>query len=482
MSLADALGSDNTFVEPQQTSYITPGEDAEMEDLFGGDDEVRDAPPTSASPASPAEETEREGSLERQRRHLEYGEDDGEPGDTMEQKIEAEVGIPDIPYPRPSDGNHWILRLPNYLKLDSRPFEKEVYTGPENEEDLRANPDLLRDRSASIRLEVENTMRWRWVRGPDGTMIRESNARVVRWSDGSLSLQLGKELYDLTHNVDASHLKPESGPYAGGGLNYLVAQHKRAMVLQAEAPITGIMSIRPVGMDSEAHRKLVRAVSQKNTRLARIKIDNSLTVPDQPGAGGKKTRSAPRRTPRDPDASPRKRGRQSRLSAAEYTDDDDDEDAGGDDSDDGRVNSSQKRRAPQKKRKPSGADGEDRADDYKADDFVVADSESDDEGGSSRKKKKKNVDYDDVPDELEQMEKQLERQESDRRRAAKGAPKPSTSSTTKPALAPPPPPPPAPAVESDGEEMDIESEEEDEDMPAVSRKGKRKVAFEDDDE
>jgi len=57
----------------------------------------------SVSPA------EREDSVERQRRHLEYGEDEGEPDETMEPKIEADVQIPDVPYPRPSDGKVRML-------------------------------------------------------------------------------------------------------------------------------------------------------------------------------------------------------------------------------------------------------------------------------------------------------------------------------------------------------------------------------------
>ncbi|VDQ17112.1 unnamed protein product [Trichobilharzia regenti] len=32
-------------------------------------------------------------------------------------------------------------------------------------------------------------------------MVHESNARIVRWSDGSLSLHLGDEIFDI-HKVD----------------------------------------------------------------------------------------------------------------------------------------------------------------------------------------------------------------------------------------------------------------------------------------
>ena len=51
-----------------------------------------------------------------------------------------------------------------------------------------------------------------------------------------------------------------------------MAQHKRAQLLQAEAVITGYMTLRPTGMQSETHRMLVRAVGQKHNKVARLRM------------------------------------------------------------------------------------------------------------------------------------------------------------------------------------------------------------------
>lgn len=55
--------------------------------------------------------------------------------------------------------------------------------------------------SASIRprlkLKVENTMRWRTVFDKEGNAVKESNAKLVRWSDGTFSLHLGSEIFDV---------------------------------------------------------------------------------------------------------------------------------------------------------------------------------------------------------------------------------------------------------------------------------------------
>lgn len=44
---------------------------------------------------------------------------------------------------------------------------------------------------------MENTIRWREAVDKEGNLVKEANARFVRWSDGSLSLHLGSEIFDV---------------------------------------------------------------------------------------------------------------------------------------------------------------------------------------------------------------------------------------------------------------------------------------------
>lgn len=48
-----------------------------------------------------------------------------------------------------------------------------------------------------MKLKVENTIRWREVTDDEGNVLKESNARLVKWSDGSFSLHLGSEIFDV---------------------------------------------------------------------------------------------------------------------------------------------------------------------------------------------------------------------------------------------------------------------------------------------
>jgi hypothetical protein len=43
---------------------------------------------------------------------------------------------------------------------------------------------LDEDGRARLKLKVENTLRWRKVTDEDGNESRESNARIVQWTDG----------------------------------------------------------------------------------------------------------------------------------------------------------------------------------------------------------------------------------------------------------------------------------------------------------
>lgn len=291
---------------------------------------------------------------------------------------------------------------------------------------------------------------------------RESNARIVRWSDGTLSLRLGKEFFDVTQSIDSSGRISRStlggsqqsqlsqGTQSGvktEGLTYLVAQHKRSQILQAEALITGYMALRPTGMQSETHRLLVKAVGQKHNKVARLRIAPEPTVdPEREKLelikqSAKKSKS--RKTAQDEYGYPKKRKRMPRsMDRGDiYTDDEEESGlyAGEDEDEDERGMGSSPRKP---KRKAGDITGED----YQADDFVVPD-ESDDDGVSGGRSKKKAKDYTD-DDDLERMEAKLEKQVAAERKGRGGDSRKSKTED-----------------EETGEDeagMDVESEEEEE--------------------
>ncbi|CCM05404.1 uncharacterized protein FIBRA_07620 [Fibroporia radiculosa] len=466
--------------------------DEEMHDLFGEaeDDNVNivkhdeATTPASSEPAEPLD-----GLTSPERRHrqdMEYAEaeqDEGEP--VINQVLEADAPIPNIPVPRSSDGNYWVIRMPNFVKVDSKPFHPDTYIGPEQEDEDAQHAETVREKSMTIKLKVENTVRWRWVKDGNGEDRRQSNGRIVRWSDGTLSLQLGKELFDITQQVDTSGAMPRqafggsqqgsqsqptaSQPTAPGrsqGLTYLVAQHKRAEILQCEALVTGYMSLRPTGMQSETHRMLVRAVGQKHNKVARLRMaPDPTTDPEREKLEMMKQAARKPRKVRGEDdvlGARRRRASYTRKRTGDDMWSDDEEDAvfgGGSEDEYGDEGAAGGRGA---KRRKSGQeeDGKKGPGEYQTDDFLVADSDedgafgdSDDDGGKpKRSRRSKAEDEDAEEDDLEKLESQIQRREAEERKRRKDSGKRGAEASSDQ------------EAPDDGEgegQMEVESEEDD---------------------
>ena len=114
---------------------------------------------------------------------------DKEPEEPVpETKIEHES-----PYIRADVGKEFhFVKLPNFLSVEPRPYDPETY-----EDELEEEETLDEEGRARLKLKVENTIRWRTAFDKDGNAFKESNARMVKWSDGSLSLHLGSEIFDV---------------------------------------------------------------------------------------------------------------------------------------------------------------------------------------------------------------------------------------------------------------------------------------------
>jgi RNA polymerase-associated protein LEO1 len=381
--------------------------------------------------------------------------------------------------------------MPNYVRVDSKPFDRDYYYGPEEYEDFGQSSQLNREKSMTIKLRVENTLRWRWVKDEAGNYTKQSNSRIIRWSDGSLSLRLGKELFDINQNVDTSasapraptaqasgsqsqsqsqtdppvtpDVKPDRSADAavapttaptGQGLTYLVAQHKRAQVLQAETLVTGYMTLRPTGMQSDVHRMLARAVGQKHNKVARLRmtadptVDPEKTVQEMAKANAKKSKKRM-------EESGRKRRRHTRQRNADIWSDDDDDEAAVYGAASDEEYDAQRSYAGSQRRK--GDEEHERA--YQEDDFLVADDSSDDGRDGARKKRSEEDRMEDDP--LDKLEEKLQAQEEAARRQRE-------------------------ADEGDADQrMDVESED-DEDEQAVRKvapgRRKRALDFDDDEE
>lgn len=54
------------------------------------------------------------------------------------------------------------------MSIDSKPFHPDTYIGPDQEDE--ETTDKAKE-SMTIKLKVENTMRWRWVKDENGVDV-----------------------------------------------------------------------------------------------------------------------------------------------------------------------------------------------------------------------------------------------------------------------------------------------------------------------
>ncbi|XP_055328006.1 RNA polymerase-associated protein LEO1-like [Paramacrobiotus metropolitanus] len=116
-------------------------------------------------------------------------EGDGE--DDEETRIEVDIArlTPNL------EGRFIYWKMPDFIKAESKPFDPEGYDDEFEDYDEDPPPEV----QDAIRQKVKGTLRWRWSTLADGSRGGpESNAKLVKWSDGSTSIVIGNEYFDAS--------------------------------------------------------------------------------------------------------------------------------------------------------------------------------------------------------------------------------------------------------------------------------------------
>jgi RNA polymerase-associated protein LEO1 len=330
----------------------------------------------------------------------------GAPADIQE----ASFTLPSLPFRRGIP--HYFARLPNLLQYRSEVFDEDEFD-EEKEDELLQNREAIRIDDEGLRslLTTSNTIRWRWSGkvDEDGFRISESNARIVKWNDGSSSLQLGSEFYDISQSTErVQSVEVKSASSQSGvplqpdqHLTHLFIKHdgqEQVNMYQSEAPIMGTFTFRPTSTKSESHQRLAKAVrKQKGTLVKETvvredpELEKERKEKEEKKASQKRMRESKKRTKgkedEDDDAfwdsaarSARRTGARSLVSSGL----------------DGEL--------------PNGVDERELEEGVDDDGFVVDDDLDDDldaEGSDEA-----DMDVDDEPDEMELMEAEMEKQEA----------------------------------------------------------------------
>ncbi|XP_074600132.1 RNA polymerase-associated protein LEO1-like [Brevipalpus obovatus] len=197
------------------------------------------------------EELEQEQEQEREReRDDPYAEQEPEQEPVPIARIEVE--IPKTSNEMGSDIH--FVKLPNFLSVDTQPYDPNTYEDEIDDDDL-----LDEEGRTRLKLKVESTMRWRRFPDENGILLEESNARIVKWSDTSMSLHLGSEIFDI-----------HKQSLVAGDNNHLFI--RQGTGLQGQEIFRTKLTFRPHSTDSFTHRKMTLSLAERSHKTQKIRV------------------------------------------------------------------------------------------------------------------------------------------------------------------------------------------------------------------
>lgn len=153
--------------------------------------------------------------------------------------------------PLPSHVTPKLVRLTNIAGVESRAFDPATFEPAEDHHEAN-----------------RNVIRWRRVERPDGTVKIESNARFVRWSDGTTQLLVGDEVLGVSEQSTE-------------GDNAFVYARPVPGVMQAAAKVRSKLVFRPTNLDSKTHQRLTRAIDRKHVKASKTMMHIEVQDPER---------------------------------------------------------------------------------------------------------------------------------------------------------------------------------------------------------
>ncbi|KAF2706877.1 hypothetical protein K504DRAFT_459303 [Pleomassaria siparia CBS 279.74] len=168
--------------------------------------------------------------------------------------------------PEPSDGELYLLKVPRFLAIEPTAWNPQTFTPPKADHHSREASDHFSAYDTAM-----TTARWR--RAPTNPAQLQSNARVLRWSDGSLTLQLASDplnQYPINANMLAppqfrpkkptpTSLLAKGGAEYKESYTYLVAPYEEANVMRVTNKLTTSLSVVPTATSKDSALEKLQA-------------------------------------------------------------------------------------------------------------------------------------------------------------------------------------------------------------------------------
>ena len=177
-----------------------------------------------------------------------------------------------------------MVRMPNFVKLQSTPFEKSAHPEKLEEEQFAGATAVIRWRN---KLDENGEV----ILDANGKPIKESNARLVKYADGTMALLVGNETFNigihpLNHSYAYSHetSTPANNPldYAGSTPAPFDIPIITTSCLECVHSIDNTMKIEPLSLTSAAHVRTSLEVSNKYKKVTKISTRDFASIEENP--------------------------------------------------------------------------------------------------------------------------------------------------------------------------------------------------------
>lgn len=183
------------------------------------------------------------------------------------QRVDLDIKLPRIPSLHEQSDTRLLCKVPNFLHIEHRPFDPATF---QHEVD---GDEKAYEETGTVKLRVENALRWRFH--PDSqdrsrTAPMQTNVRMLKWSDGTESLAVGGEIFDIAYKS----LLDEK--------QYLVMETASGTEWVCQGKLDQGISLRPATLKSITHKKLTATMLNAHAKkVNRIKMVHRLHNPEQ---------------------------------------------------------------------------------------------------------------------------------------------------------------------------------------------------------
>jgi RNA polymerase-associated protein LEO1 len=190
------------------------------------------------------------------------------------------------PVPEPSDGELYLLKIPRFLAIEPTAFSTKDFQAPTTDHHSKVAPS----EHFSAYDTAMTTVRWR--RSPSNISQLQSNARLLRWSDGSLTLQFASaplEQYEIKANMLAPpQIRPKkptptsekhhSGTQYKESYTYLAAPYEAAQVMRVTNKLTTGLAVVPTMTAKDGAVEKLQAELAKAASRGRDEADQAISL------------------------------------------------------------------------------------------------------------------------------------------------------------------------------------------------------------